>query len=186
MCTKLIQDVSKSLQHLGCSLHFWSDSQVVLRWIMNPDLHLPRFVKRRVDRIPLVASANAWNYINKSLNPADVGTRMESVEWFGSHTPWLNGPDFLLQRDLEPQPLVFTATVHRAGVGGNPLLNVGSRDLDRLIEISPDLYLLKNCPAYLVAFKQFLTAKAKNKSFVKPILNAHTLDEAFTDIVNYV
>ena len=25
MCTKLMQDVSKSLQHLGCSRHFWSD-----------------------------------------------------------------------------------------------------------------------------------------------------------------
>ena len=32
MCSKLMQDVSKSLQHLGCSFLFWSDSQVVLRW----------------------------------------------------------------------------------------------------------------------------------------------------------
>ena len=24
MCSKLMQEVSKSLQHLGCSLHFWS------------------------------------------------------------------------------------------------------------------------------------------------------------------
>ena len=28
MCTKLMQDVSESLKHLGCSLHFWSNSQV--------------------------------------------------------------------------------------------------------------------------------------------------------------
>ena len=46
MYTKSMQDVSKSLQRLGCSLHFWSNSQVVSRWIINPDLHLPRFVKR--------------------------------------------------------------------------------------------------------------------------------------------
>ena len=39
MYTKLMQDVSKSMQHLACNLHFWSDSQVVLRWIINPDLH---------------------------------------------------------------------------------------------------------------------------------------------------
>ena len=39
---------------------------------MNPNLHLPRFVKRRVDRILLVASADAWSYVNRSLNPADV------------------------------------------------------------------------------------------------------------------
>ena len=65
MCSKLMQDVSKSLQHLGCSLHFWSDSQVVLRWIVNPDLHLPRFVKRRVGRILLVAFADALSHVNK-------------------------------------------------------------------------------------------------------------------------
>ena len=59
MCTKLMLDVSKSLQHPGCHLYFWSDSQVVLRWIINLDLHLPRFVKRRVDRILSVASADA-------------------------------------------------------------------------------------------------------------------------------
>ena len=116
MCWKLMQDVSKSLQHLGCSLHFWSDSQVVLRWIINPDLHLPLFVKRRVDRNLLVASADVWSYVNRSLNPADVGTRVKSVKWSGSHSLWLNGPDFLLQKGLEPQPSVFTVTVHRAGV----------------------------------------------------------------------
>ena len=36
MCTKLMQDVSKLLQHLGCSLHFWLDSKVDLRWIKKP------------------------------------------------------------------------------------------------------------------------------------------------------
>ena len=86
---------------------------------------------------------------------------MESVKWSGSDSLWLNGPDFLLQKGLEPQPFVSTVIVHRAGVGGDPLLNIGSRGLDRLIEISPDLYVLKKCAAYLVAFEQFLVAKAK-------------------------
>ena len=181
MSTKLRQDVSKLLQHLGCSLYFRSDSQVILRWIINSDLHLPRFVKRQFDRILLVASADAWSYVNTSLNPADVGTRVESVKWFGSHSLFLNGPDFLLQKGMEPQPFVSTVTVHRVGVGGDPLLKIGSRGLDRLIEISPD-----RREADLVAFKQFLIAKANNKSFVKPNLNAHILDKAFMDRVNYV
>ena len=76
--------------------------------------------------------------------------------------------------------------MHRTGVGGDPLLNIGSRNLDRLIEISPDFYVLKKHAAYLEALKQFLAAKVKNKSFVKPILNAHTLEKAFLDIANYV
>ena len=86
---------------------------------MNPDLHLPRFVKRRVDRILLVASADAWSYVNTSLNPADVGTRVESVKWSSSHLLWLKGPDFLLQKGVEYQPYVSPVTVHRASVGGD-------------------------------------------------------------------
>ena len=65
MCSKLMQDVSKSLQHLGCSFLFWSDSKVVLRWIITPVLYLPRFVKRRVGRIYLAASADALSYVNR-------------------------------------------------------------------------------------------------------------------------
>ena len=53
MRAEIMQTVSKSLQYLVCSLHFWSDSQMVLKWIVNPDLHLPRFVRRRVDKINL-------------------------------------------------------------------------------------------------------------------------------------
>ena len=131
-------------------------------------------MKRRVDRILLVASADACSYVNTSLNPADVGTRVESVKWSGSHSLWLNGPDLLLRKGLEPQP--FVPTVRKADVGGDPY--IGSRGLD--------LYVLKKRTAYPVALKQFLVAKAKNKSFVKPNLNAYILDKAFTDIVNYV
>ena len=76
--------------------------------------------------------------------------------------------------------------MHRAGVGGDPLSNIGCRDLDRLIEISPNLYVLKKRATYLAAFRRFLAAKAKNISFVKPILNTHTLDKVFMDVVNYV
>ena len=94
MCSKLMKSVSESLQHLGCSLHFCTDSQVVLRWIINLDLNLPRFVKRRLDKIHSVASVEIWNYVNTSSNPADVGTREDSFEKSPGHTLWINGPEF--------------------------------------------------------------------------------------------
>ena len=62
ICAVLILAVLDSLRHLGCNMHFWTDSLVVLGWIINPLLHLPRFVKGRVDKICLVAPSEAWNY----------------------------------------------------------------------------------------------------------------------------
>ena len=37
-CAELMKDVSDSLKYLGCNLHFWTDSHVVLKWIVNPAL----------------------------------------------------------------------------------------------------------------------------------------------------
>ena len=58
LCCELLVQTSGALRHLDCSVHFWTDSQVVLEWIINPDLHLARFVKRSVDKILRVASSD--------------------------------------------------------------------------------------------------------------------------------
>ena len=75
LCSEMMLLSLKALHHLKYSKYMWRDSQVVLKWIINPDLHLVRFVKRRVDKIWGAAPANAWNYVYTSLNPADVATR---------------------------------------------------------------------------------------------------------------
>ena len=74
ICSELMLLAQRLLSNFECVVRFWTDSQVVLKWITNPDLHLVRFVKRRVDKILLVSSSDTWGYISTSLNPADVGT----------------------------------------------------------------------------------------------------------------
>ena len=51
LCAELMKDVLDSLKYPGCSLYFWTDSQVVIKWIVNPALHLVHFVKHHVDKI---------------------------------------------------------------------------------------------------------------------------------------
>ena len=65
-------------------------------------------------------------------------------------------------------------------------LSSGDAALDRIIEASPSLHTLKKRCAYLVAFLEFVVAKAKGVSFQKPVLNASYLDKAFVNIVKYV
>ena len=89
LCSERVFAVSKSLQHLSCSFHLWTDSQIAFKRIVNPDLHLRRFVKRRVDKIHLMTLACNWNYVQGSLNPADVGTRKGSVRNSDSFALWL-------------------------------------------------------------------------------------------------
>ena len=51
LCCELTSQAAVALSHLNCSVHLWTDSQVILKCITNPDLYLVRFVKRRVDKI---------------------------------------------------------------------------------------------------------------------------------------
>ena len=117
ICSELMLLASKALHRYRCSIHFWTDSQVVLKWIVNPDLHLAHFVKRGVDKILVVSSPEAWNYVNTSVNPADVGTRESSVKHADSVNHLLNGPVFLRMEGIEPRtqdscPIVRVVTVN--------------------------------------------------------------------------
>ena len=101
LCCELIVQASGALRHLNWSVQFWTDSQVVLKWITNPDLHLARFVKRRVDKILRVASSDSWNYVHTSVNPADIGTRGNVTKNLDSIDVWFGGPAFLWQKKLK-------------------------------------------------------------------------------------
>ena len=89
-----MHSTSKAIQNLNCTAHYWTDSQVVLKWIVNPDLSLARFVKRRVDQIHLIAPPSSWNYVNTLLNPANMGTRERCGKQPSLLHLWLKGPSF--------------------------------------------------------------------------------------------
>ena len=46
ICSDLMLQALKALEDLSSTVKFWTDSQVVHKWITNSELHLSRFVKR--------------------------------------------------------------------------------------------------------------------------------------------
>ena len=140
LCCELLVQASGALRHLDCTVHFWTDSQVVRKWITNPDLHLARFVKRRIDKILQVASSDCWNYVHTSVNPADIGTRDNVKKNLDSIDVWFGGLAFLWQEKVkvhQPElPSVSIAVCRVKKFSSGDDINA----LDRLIETSPDLY----------------------------------------------
>ena len=183
---RLMHSTSKAIQNLNCTAHYWTDSQVVLKWIVNPDLSLARFVKRRVDKIYLIAPPSSWNYVNTLLNPADVGTR----ECCGKQPTllylWQKGPSFLLQGDLDVKMAEQPVVVQKISCSMELLLDSRDFALDKLIQAAPNLYTLKKRCAYLTACVEFTTAKKLNTPFQKPCLDSTYLDKAFIKIVKFV
>ena len=183
-CSELVLLAIKALHHLPVTIHIWTDSQVVLKWVINPDLHLARFIKRRVDKILLVSSPDAWRYLHTAVNPADVGTREGSIKRNEAVDLWLHGPAFLRAEEVEPCSPV---TVRLITSTESKLFTHEPQELDQLVESSPNLYSLKKRIAYLTAFKEyFIAVKVKKKEFIKPVLDASYLDKAFINVVSYI
>ena len=110
LCCELTSQVAAALSHLNCSEHLWTDSQVILRWITNLDLHLVRFFKCRVDKILSFFGPDAWRYVDTSANPADVGTCANACKNSELIKLCNEGPAFLAQvqenvKSLSPVPI---------------------------------------------------------------------------------
>ena len=151
LCAELMKDVSNSLKYRDCSLYFWTDSQVVLKWIVNPALGLVRFVKRGVDKIHRVGFVDNWNYVRSSFNPADVGTRDDSLKGFLSHPTWIKGPSFLYEGGKEvrfPVPVTTRKLLLNSELSASTDIT-----LQNVIVTAPNLYTLSKRAAYLVTFK---------------------------------
>ena len=100
-------------------------------------MHLPRFVKRRVDKIHLMNSTDNWNYVNTAHNPADVGTRDNKAKKSDCLALWLKGPKFLCESDLDARSPVNVVSARKAGIIDETLTGGNNQNLN-----SVDLYAL--------------------------------------------
>ncbi|XP_071830918.1 uncharacterized protein [Apostichopus japonicus] len=74
--------------------YFWTDSEVVLKYIHNDSRRFHVFVGNRVSLIREFSDPQQWFHIETKANPADLVTRNCSFSKFNS-SKWFNGPDKL-------------------------------------------------------------------------------------------
>ncbi|XP_033099360.1 uncharacterized protein LOC117103009 [Anneissia japonica] len=75
--------------------HFWTDSKVVLGYIVNDAKRFHTFVANRVQLIRNSSELRQWHYISTKYNPADIASRGMEVEKLITSEIWWNGPKFL-------------------------------------------------------------------------------------------
>jgi len=77
------------------SEYYWTDSQIVLRYIRSVTGRFQRFVENRVNYIVEHSSREAWRYVPGDLNVADICSRGITVSSFMKRRDWVQGPQFL-------------------------------------------------------------------------------------------
>lgn len=79
---------------------FWSDSQIVLHWLLSTK-PLKQFINNRVKEIKTLTSTKDWKYCPTSDNPADLLTRGVSASHLESSL-WQHGPPWLFNKSQWP------------------------------------------------------------------------------------
>ena len=97
LAIRLKNTISKQLDFSIDETRFWSDSQVVLKYIANKDTRFPVFVMNRLNEIRLHSTPEQWHYVPTSQNPADFCTRFVPFSKLKFHQSWLNAPTLLEQ-----------------------------------------------------------------------------------------
>ena len=88
----------------------YSDSKIALAWIQGDLRRWQPFVANRVKDILKAAPASRWKYCPTDMNPADLLTRGVSADELVNSKSWINGPDFLLDANLDESPEYFDTT----------------------------------------------------------------------------
>ena len=89
---RLLKTVQKETTLRIHDTNFWTDSRVVLDWIVSKKKQ-KLFVANRIPEIHESSKPNQWHYIPTNQNPADYGTCGLEPEELCSK--WLRAPDFL-------------------------------------------------------------------------------------------
>ena len=75
----------------------WTDSTVVLNWVIGNPRRFKTFVGNRVSLISDLIAPNRWNHVEGTNNPADCASRGLLPSEILSHKLWWGGPQWLQQ-----------------------------------------------------------------------------------------
>ena len=74
-------------------VYLWTDSRIVLHWLLSVSISLKPFVGVRVAEIQSTWDSSRWKFVPTHLNPADDLSRGLRVQQMDSR--WMHGPAFL-------------------------------------------------------------------------------------------
>ena len=103
MSTKVSSVLPQELDYKNVREVFWTDSQVVLGYIMDDARRFHVFVANRVQQITDSSSPSQWQCVRTEENPADEASRGVSPRNLANNSYWLKGPPFLWEQTITYQ-----------------------------------------------------------------------------------
>lgn len=101
IASRLGNVITKHYSHIPFKRFFWSDSEIVLRWILKPNHKLLKYAISPIEEILNRTSRSEWRYVPSKLNVADIATKFQKFDFSDSNSTWFKGPDFIRLSERE-------------------------------------------------------------------------------------
>ena len=186
LVANLMETVEKALTLPISKRICWTDSTIVLHWLMKSPASLQIFVANRVSEIQEKTKQMFWRHIRTHLNPADYISRGLSPAELINCMLWWHGPEFLLQpesewpatlMEIDPNEPAYSsefkkipAIVHATIPEDNPFL--------KWIEDSSRLWTAKRKLSHVMRFLYNVRSKKQGKSRRTGSIQVDDLNEA--------
>ncbi|XP_045032691.1 uncharacterized protein LOC123474542 [Daphnia magna] len=95
LATRIAVSVKKELRLPIHSTLFWTDSEVVLKWLKSEHRRYSQFVHHRINEITETSSNEEWRFISGRENPADDCSRGLRPTKLDNQHRWFTGPPFI-------------------------------------------------------------------------------------------
>ena len=204
---KINHTLEKELQIPVNAIHYWTDSQTVLRYIHSTKCRFQTFVANRVETIRGGSQPRQWHYVKSEQNPADYASRGLTMTDLLKTPSWLQGPQFLWSKDsnwptwsmsekstqsMEGDPEVKKPKVQKcvsaACVKPENMKKEEPEDpVNRIIEHYSEWNRLKRSVAWWIRLKKLLQLRAKDQHVSQSkCLTCEEIQEAENAICRHV
>ena len=95
LLAQLLHHVRQVFQLPLSSIYAWTDSTIVLNWLIGDPRRFKTYVGNRVSYIADLISPERWNHVNGVENPADPASRGLFPSELLEYSLWWNGPAWL-------------------------------------------------------------------------------------------
>ena len=139
--------------------YFWTDSQVVLRYLLNTSSRFKVFVAHRVQIIQEFSDVSSWNYVPSSLNPADLASRGIQPGDTEKLMLWLKGPEFLQNDSYPDYSQASNDDTDDLEVKRVMVLEVAEHDFTYLLHYFSSYNKLRRSIVWLMRYIKYLKSK---------------------------
>ena len=103
--TKISNILREEMTYRVQKEYFWTDSKIVLAYLMNDERRFHVYVANRISQIKSASEVDQWHYVSGIDNPADHASRgLYPQDLINSN--WFCGPEFLWNQRLPEDDVV--------------------------------------------------------------------------------